>query len=178
MKPDAADNSVPREISALLSNERLILRETQRAVTPLGGVAVFVAFLHKLGFVEKLRQHMPIQLKSPNHIDPTATFTAFLIAVLAGARRFAHANWLRGDRVCVASSSSAGCAAGWKTTRLSSSNRVRSKSQRPNPSSPTNFASCWMLAMFRTLGSGDATTSIVRIGCVPSCCSPDGLASL
>src|SRR3974390_1712668 len=98
MKSDAADNSVPREISALLANERLILRETQRAVTPLGGVAVFVAFLHKLGFVEKLRQHMPIQLKPPNHIDPTATFTAFLIAVLAGARRFAHANWLRGDR--------------------------------------------------------------------------------
>jgi hypothetical protein len=43
MKPDAADNSVPREISARLSNERLILRETQRAVTPLGGVAAFVA---------------------------------------------------------------------------------------------------------------------------------------
>ena len=30
--------------------------------------------------------------KSPNHIDPTTTFTAFLIAVLVGARRFAHAN--------------------------------------------------------------------------------------
>src|SRR3954453_16881919 len=27
-----------------------------------------------------------------------ATFTAFLIAVLVGAKRFAHANWLRGDR--------------------------------------------------------------------------------
>src|SRR5271166_27780 len=65
MKPDPADNSVPREISSLLSNERLILRETQRAVTPLGGVTVFVVFLHKLGFVEKLRQHMPIQWKSP-----------------------------------------------------------------------------------------------------------------
>src|SRR5208283_2160854 len=38
------------------------------------------------------------QWKSPNHIDPTTTFTAFLIAVLAGARRFAHANWLRGGR--------------------------------------------------------------------------------
>ena len=98
MKPDAADNSVPREISALLSNERLILRETQRAVTPLGGVAVFVAFLHKVGFVEKLRQHMPIHWKSSNYIDPNATFTAFLMAVLAGAKRFAHANWLRNDR--------------------------------------------------------------------------------
>src|SRR5664280_867973 len=64
MKPDAADNSVPGEIGALLSSERVILRETQRAVTPLGGVAVFVVFLHKLGLVEKLRQHMPIQWKS------------------------------------------------------------------------------------------------------------------
>ena len=98
MKPNAADIPVPREILTLLSNERLILRETRRAVTPLGGVTVFVAFLHQLGFVEKVRQHMPIQWKSPNQIDPTATFTAFLIAVLAGARRFAHANWLRGDR--------------------------------------------------------------------------------
>ena len=41
---------------------------------------------------------MPIRLKSPNHIDPTFTFTAFLISVLVGARRFAHANLLRGDR--------------------------------------------------------------------------------
>jgi len=98
MKPDAADNSVPREISALLSKERLILRETGRAVTPLGGVAVFVAFLHQLGLVEKLRQHMPIEWKSPNQIDPTTTFTAFLMAVLAGAKRFAHASWLRNDR--------------------------------------------------------------------------------
>lgn len=98
MKPDAADNPVPREISALLSNERLILRETQRAVTPLGGATVFVVFLHKLGWVEKIRQHMPVRWKSPNHIDPAATFIAFLMAVLAGAKRFAHANWLRGDR--------------------------------------------------------------------------------
>ena len=98
MKPNAADNSVPREISALLSNERLILRQTQRAVTPLGGVAVFVVFLQKLGLVEKLRQHMLIQWKSPNQIDPTTTFTAFLMAVLAGAKRFAHAIWLRNDR--------------------------------------------------------------------------------
>ncbi len=98
MEPDAADNSVPREIRALLSKERVILRETQRAVTPLGGATVFVVFLQKLGFVEKLRQHMPIQWKSPNQIDPTTTFTAFLMAVLAGAKRFAHTNWLRNDR--------------------------------------------------------------------------------
>jgi hypothetical protein len=98
MKPDAADNPVPREIHALLSNERVILRETRRAGTPLAGVTVFVALLHQRGFVEKVQQHLPIQWKSPNQIEPRATFTAFLLAVLAGARRFAHANWLRGDR--------------------------------------------------------------------------------
>src|SRR4051795_7533862 len=98
MEEDTRDDSVPREVQALLSEERLILRETGRAVTPFGGVAVFVAYLRKVGFVEKLRQCMPICWRSPNQIEPAATFTAFLIAVLVGAKRFAHANWLRGDR--------------------------------------------------------------------------------
>jgi hypothetical protein len=57
---DVVDKTVPREIKALLSNERVVLRETQRAVTPLGGVAVFVVFLQKLGLVNKVRRHMPI----------------------------------------------------------------------------------------------------------------------
>ena len=98
MEANVADKPVPREIGALLSNERLILRQTERAVTPFGGLAVFSLFLQKVGFVEKVRQHMPIRWRSPNHIDPTATFTAFLMAVLTGARRFAHAGLLRGDR--------------------------------------------------------------------------------
>src|SRR5216684_6580673 len=42
MESNATDKPVPREITALLSDERLILRETQRAVTPFGGVAVFI----------------------------------------------------------------------------------------------------------------------------------------
>jgi hypothetical protein len=75
----------------------LILRETQRAVTPFGGIAVFISFLGKIGFVEAVRQHMPVRWRSPNHIDPSSTFTAFLVSVLVGARRFAHASLLRGD---------------------------------------------------------------------------------
>jgi hypothetical protein len=98
METNAADKPVPREIGALLSNERLILRQTERAVTPFGGLAVFISFLQKVGFVEQVRQHMPIRWRSPNHINPTVTFTAFLMAVLTGARRFAHAGLLRGDR--------------------------------------------------------------------------------
>ncbi|HEX3879937.1 MAG TPA: hypothetical protein VHW24_23300 [Bryobacteraceae bacterium] len=97
MEANATDKPVPRKIIALLSDERLILRETQRAVTPFGGIAVFISFLGKIGFAEAVRQHMPICWKSPNHIEPTATFTAFLISVLAGARRFAHTTPLRGD---------------------------------------------------------------------------------
>jgi DDE family transposase len=93
-----ADKSVPREIAALLSSERLILRETKRAVTPFGGVAVFVSFLQRIDLMGQLRQHMPIQWKSPNQIDPTSTFVAFLMTVLVGAKRFAHAAWLRGDQ--------------------------------------------------------------------------------
>ena len=57
-------------------------RETQRAVTPFGGIAVFISFLGKIGFVEAIRQHMPIRWRSPNPIDPSFTFTAFLVAVL------------------------------------------------------------------------------------------------
>ena len=98
MESNAVDNPVPHEITALLSNDRLILRETQRAVTPFGGLAVFITFLGRIGLVEKLRQHMPIRWGSPNHIDPTSTFTAFLMSVLVGAKRFAHASLLRGDR--------------------------------------------------------------------------------
>jgi hypothetical protein len=98
MESDVTDKPVPREIKALLSNERLILRETQRAVTAFGGIAVFIFFLDKIGFVQAVRQHMPIRWRSPNHIDPTSTFTAFLVSVLAGARGFAHASLLRGDR--------------------------------------------------------------------------------
>jgi hypothetical protein len=92
------DKIVPREIAALLSGERVILRETKRAVTPFGGVAVFVAYLRKVGMVEQIRQHMPVFWKSPNRIDPTDTFVAFLMVVLVGAKRFAHAGLLRGDR--------------------------------------------------------------------------------
>ena len=56
MESNATDKPVPREITALLSDERLILRETQRAVTPFGGVAVFISFLGKIGFVKAVRE--------------------------------------------------------------------------------------------------------------------------
>jgi hypothetical protein len=99
MEANERDKAVRKEIQALLSDERLILRETQRSVTPFGGVAVFISYLRKIDLAGKVGEHMPVRWRSPNQIDPTATFTSFLIAVLLGAKRFAHANWLRGDHV-------------------------------------------------------------------------------
>ena len=98
MEAEIGDQSVPREIQALFSNQRVVLRETSRAVTPFGDVAVFVAFLQKLNFIDKVRQHMLFRFTSPNQIEPTVTLTAFLLSVLVGARRFAHTGLLRQDR--------------------------------------------------------------------------------
>ena len=98
MKPEARDNPVPREMRTLLSREQLIVRETQRAVTPFGGTVVFVSFLQRIDLLGQIRTHMPVRWRSHNQIDPAATLIAFLIAVLVGARRFVQANWLRGDR--------------------------------------------------------------------------------
>jgi hypothetical protein len=46
----------------------MILRETTRAITPFGGVAVFVACLRKIDLTGKVREHLPVQWRPPNHI--------------------------------------------------------------------------------------------------------------
>jgi hypothetical protein len=98
MEDFSSDKAVPREISALLSGERLKLRETERAVTPFGGLVVFVEYLNRIDLMGAVRRHMPVRYLSPNQIDPSTTLICFLVSVLAGARRFAHAAWLRGDK--------------------------------------------------------------------------------
>lgn len=87
-----------REVTPIFGKKKVVLRETPRAVTPFGGLSVFIEFLGKIGYREQVSEAMPVHLKSPNAIDPGETFTAFLIAVVAGARRFAHTSWLRSDR--------------------------------------------------------------------------------
>ena len=87
-----------REITTLWGEKKVVLRETPRAVTPFGGMSVFLAFLQKIGYRGQVSAHLPVQLESPNAIDPAQTYTAFLISVVAGARRFAHTSLLRADR--------------------------------------------------------------------------------
>jgi hypothetical protein len=89
---------VHREITSIFAQNQVILRDTRRAVTPYGGLAAFFEYLRKIGYSEAIRNFIPVELTSPNAIDPTETFTAFLISVLSGARRFAHAGLLRLDK--------------------------------------------------------------------------------
>lgn len=98
MEDFLSDNAVQREIRALLSGERLELRETERAVTPFGGLAVFIEYLTRIDLIGVLRQYMPVRYSSRNQIEPSTTLVCFMVSVLAGARRFAHASWLRGDK--------------------------------------------------------------------------------
>ena len=79
-----------REINPLWGEKKVVLRQTPRAVTPFGGLSVFIEFLGKIGYRQQVREHRPVHLKSPNAIDPGETFTAFLISVVAGAAFCAH----------------------------------------------------------------------------------------
>ncbi len=59
---------------------------------------MFIEFLRKIGYGQQVSEHLPVHLKSPNAIPAEETFTAFLISVVVGARRFAHTALLRADR--------------------------------------------------------------------------------
>jgi hypothetical protein len=92
------DKTVQREFKGIFSGRQVLLEDTERVASPYGGLAVFVEFLNRIGYLEAVRKHMPVRLTSHNAIAPEETFTAFLVSVLVGARRFAHAGLLRLDR--------------------------------------------------------------------------------
>jgi hypothetical protein len=89
---------VQRKITSLWDGKKVVLRQTLRAVTPFGGLSVFIEFLRRIGFGEEVCRDLPVHLSSPNAIAPGETYTAFLMSVVAGARRFAHSSLLRADR--------------------------------------------------------------------------------
>ncbi len=87
-----------RKVSSLWGGKKIVLRQTLLAVTPFRGLSVFIEFLKQIGFSERVQRDLPFGLKSPNAIPAEETFTAFVISVVAGARRFAHSSMLRADR--------------------------------------------------------------------------------
>ena len=85
-------------VRSLFGSHKIILRDTDRPVTPFGGLAALVEFLRGVGFSAAVEGAMPFTLGSNNAIAPAETFTAFVFSVVTGARRFAHAQMLRADR--------------------------------------------------------------------------------
>jgi len=78
---------------------KVLMSETPKAVIPFGGLISFVAFLKQIGFGEQVAKAMPLTAATSNNAIPLAhTLTAFSLAVVNGASRFAHTDWLRGDR--------------------------------------------------------------------------------
>ena len=49
-------------ITPLFGNAKVKLAQTPRAVTPFGGLASFIAFLHQLGLASQVQKLMPWQL--------------------------------------------------------------------------------------------------------------------
>lgn len=86
------------EISAIFGGRKVELRQTVKAVTPFGGLVVFWEFLRKVGFAEQVKGAMPFELRSPNAIPAVETFTAFVVSVVVGARRFAQAGLVKADK--------------------------------------------------------------------------------
>ena len=87
-----------QEFKPLFGGGKIKVCDTLRAVTPFGGLSVFIEFLGRVGLVEQLANQAPYQPKSGNHYDPGQILVGFILSVIAGAQRFAHTNQLRADR--------------------------------------------------------------------------------
>jgi hypothetical protein len=87
-----------QEFRPLFGGGKIKICDTLRAVTPFGGLSVFIEFLGRIGLVEQLASRTPYRPKSGNHYDPGQILVGFILSVIAGAQRFAHTNELRADR--------------------------------------------------------------------------------
>jgi len=96
-KPDDGNKTMRWEFRRLGDDRPAVLRESARAVTPFGGLAVLVEFWRELGLLQAVRAQLPFTYTSPNSIGAAETLLAFWLSVTAGARRFAHVNLVRGD---------------------------------------------------------------------------------
>src|SRR5262252_7728555 len=87
-----------QEFKPLFGGGKIKICDTLRAVTPFGGLSVLIEFLGRIGLVEQLQSQEFYQPKSPNYYRPGQILVGFMLSVIAGAQRFAHANQLRADR--------------------------------------------------------------------------------
>ena len=93
----AAQNDTA-DFTPLLGGKQVKVQTTTKAVTPFAGLLSFFAWLRAVGLPAKIAELMPFAYRSPNAIAPAHLLLAFLTAVILGASRFAHSDWLRHDK--------------------------------------------------------------------------------
>ena len=86
------------EFRRIGDGRQAVLRETKRAVTPFGGLVVFVELLRRMKVLEAVRERLPFCYRSNHALAPEHTLLAFWLGVVVGARRFSHLQMLRCDR--------------------------------------------------------------------------------
>jgi len=77
----------------------LEVRYTDKPVSGWGGLVAVVRYMDRLGVQELLRRGLADGRTSPNQIPVVDLAMGFMVAVLTGARRFAHVERLRADEV-------------------------------------------------------------------------------
>ena len=69
------------------------------AVTALGQLSFFVDFLKQADLFEPFVERAPLAYASPNAPQARDVLGTLVLAILGGAKRYAHVNWLRHDGV-------------------------------------------------------------------------------
>ena len=87
-----------QEFKPLFGGGKIKICDTVRAVTPFGGLAVFIEFLGRIGLVEQLASRNPYQPKSPKHYHPGQNPVWFHFERHSRGPAFCPYHQLRADR--------------------------------------------------------------------------------
>jgi hypothetical protein len=90
-----AVSTISGKFHFIFGSGKVILNQSKKSVTSFSRISVFFEFFGKLGCAQIVAEHIPLKLRFPSAIDPMRTFTAFIVFVLVGARRFAHTGLFR-----------------------------------------------------------------------------------
>jgi len=76
-QPDPTLHKTTRtEITLLFGDAKLVLDETPKAISPLGGLASFISFLGQIGFARQVQQPLPLVEPTSNNAIPLALAVA------------------------------------------------------------------------------------------------------
>jgi len=74
------NKTTPLEITPLFGGAKIVLEQTPKAITPFGGLASLIAFLHEIGLGQQIQKAMPFEEPTSNNAIPLPhTLAAFLI---------------------------------------------------------------------------------------------------